>query len=211
MPFEFPLSNWNEKVLAVLKAIADNGGGGGGGGGGTIAAGENHIGEVGGRTSTAIADLITRPANATTYTGGSQLSINEAVPKILTFANAARIIAGSGYLIGAKLGISGTNSNLSCRLWLYNSLPTALADQSAFTLLEADFNSRIGYVDFASFVNGGSGSNCVESYATAVNLPFSAAAGSQNLYGQLIFTGSSSYSPSSGQRFRVSLLGVEQN
>lgn len=200
MPFEFPSTNQNGQILNAWKTLLDRWSG-------------DRL-PVSGTTVTAITDLITRPANTTAYTGGSQLIINETTAKILTFANAARIAAGSGYVIGAKLSVSGTNStNLGCRLWLYTSPPTAIADQAAFTLLESSFGIRIGYVDFTSFVSGGSGSDCIESYSNAViqNLPFSAASGLQNLYGQLVFTNSGNYSPGSNQRFRVALLGVEQN
>lgn len=159
-----------------------------------------------------ISDFYTRPSNTTAYTAGIKVAINESLPKNLIFTNAARVNGGSGYIVAAKLCVSGTNlANLACRLWLYNAAPIALADMAAFPLLESSFASRIGYVDFSSFVNGGTGSDCIESVGSiSQSLPFTTAPDSQNLFGALMFVGSSGYTPSSAQRFRLS-INVEQN
>src|SRR5688572_28049103 len=111
---------------------------------------EAHIGEVGGSTAVSSATF-TRPADTNAYAASDAVSNSTTAPVALTFTNVARVNAGSGYITTARLLKNGTTTaNANFRLYLFNTSPTAINDNAAFTLLWANRATCIGYIDFTS-------------------------------------------------------------
>ena len=100
----------------------------------SIAAGETHIGEVGGAGTTI--------SQTPTITGGAY-SANDAVGGLLTFANAARVSGGGGFITNIQIiDDSGQKPNLE--LWLFKVTFTAMTDNAAWAPSEADLENWVG-------------------------------------------------------------------
>jgi hypothetical protein len=172
--------------------------------GANASTGETHLGEVGGRL-VSVGVNFTRPSDTTAYAAKDAVSDSTSAPTILTFANFARIAAGSGYIVRANMMTDQTTLTARLRLHLFHTSVTAINDNAAFTLLYANRASRIGYIDFDPGVTEGAGSTASHSLNAITRLPFVCAAASRSVFGLLetldIFT------PASAQAFYVELIG----
>jgi hypothetical protein len=168
----------------------------------TGAAGENHLGEVGGR-SVLVSAAFARPADTSAYAALDAVSNSTSAPAVLTFTNLARIAQGSGYITKARLVTDQVGNTARFRLHLYHTAPTAINDNAALTLLWNARDKRIGHIDFDPLATEGSGSDAASALNAILRLPFNCAASDRNLYGLLqtkdIFT------PASGQNFFIEL------
>lgn len=172
-----------------------------------LIAAESHIGEFGGRTAILPVASFTRSTGTTQYTAQDVVG-PVTTPAVLTFAGAARIAGGSGYVTKVMIGKSTTGlTNASFRLWIYRVAPTAIADNSPWTLLRADWAKRIGYVDI-TLSTGGSGSDSAIGQDSSVRMPFQCASDSTSLYGVLL--AAAAYTPVDSELFDVEIT-VEQN
>jgi len=167
-----------------------------------LVASEAHVGEVGGK-GTVVAASFTRPANATPYASKDAVSDDTASPTVLTFTDIARVNAGTGYIVKARLMTDQATNVARFRLHLFNMAPTAINDNAAYTLLWANKEERIGYVDFDGCQTEGTGSDGANAMNDAVRLHFAAAAGARTLYGLL--ESLDAWTPASGQNFYVEL------
>lgn len=172
----------------------------------TLAASENHIGEVGGRTVVVSASF-TRPANTTAYAAKDVVSNSTSSPVVITFSNVSRISGGSGYITKVRLMTDQSTNVAAFRLHLFNTSPTAINDNDPFTLLWANRSSRVGYVDFDNMTTEGTGSDSATTLNKDIRLAFSAS-GSRDIFG--ILETNSVFTPASGQNFFIELT-VELN
>jgi len=171
----------------------------------SIAAGENHLGEVGGKmlfTST----TFTRPADTTAYAAKDAVGDSTSAPTVLSFTNAVRISGGTGYVVGARINTSQTTCVARFRLHLFRTTPTAINDNGAFTLLDANFATRLGYIDFAAMQTEGTGSTAANSQNATVRLPI--VCGATTLFGLL--ESLDAFTPASAQTFKFE-LAIEGN
>lgn len=125
-----------------------------------LAAGENHVGAVGGATVEATGTF-TRPNDSNAYAANDAVTTATSGALPCTVANAARVAAGSGVIMSARV-VKSTNAAAASglRLWLYNTVPgSAIADNAAFTIASAAKATRLGYIDLTTVVVG---SDCVE-------------------------------------------------
>jgi len=147
----------------------------------------------------------TRPSDTTAYAAEDAVNATGGVVTPLTFAvqDSIPINNGSSYLIKtARLTTnSTTTTNASFRLMLYDSVPTAYADNSPQPLVFGDKAKRLGYIDF-TLVTGGSGSDCAEAVVTDVNLAVRMQG--SVVYGILI--AKAAYVPTSAQQFYLELV-----
>ncbi len=93
----------------------------------TLAAGEAHLGEVGGR-SAVVSYNFNRPANTTPYASGGLVANSTTAASVtpLSWNAAARVAAGTGMVRRARLKTSSTSvANASFRLHLYATDPSA--------------------------------------------------------------------------------------
>lgn len=154
---------------------------------------------------------ITRPADTNVYAANDIVSNSTSSPTIITFSDAAAVIGGSGFVNKGRILIDSATALLGTifRLHLYHTAPTAINDNSPFTLLYANAGNRIGYIDFPALETGGTGSNA--SSALWIDLPigFKCPDNSKDLFGLLMVKTAGS-APSSAQKIKI-FLGIEQH
>lgn len=94
--------------------------------GGVIAAGENHIGAVGGHTAVAAASQFTRPGDTTPYSSGDLIANNTTAANVTPLQfTVARVAAGGGSIVRGRLKTDATTWGAGAiRLHLYRALPT---------------------------------------------------------------------------------------
>lgn len=163
------------------------------------AAGENHIGEVGGNTVVA-GGSITRQANTTAYASGQHIAAASAaaIPCAV-----ARKNAGTGVIAGVRISKSGTSlTNASFRVHLFKTAPGTLpADAATFAGGVSGVAAvALGYVDITmdqQYSDGAKGFASIQAKA------FDAAAGSQNIYA--LIEARAAYTPVSAEVFTVAL------
>jgi hypothetical protein len=157
---------------------------------------------------------LTRPANTTAYAAGDAVSNSASAPVPLTFANAVRESGGVGVVVSATIA---TNSNESTKpdleLWLFDTIPTAINDNAAFVVSDADILNVVGVFAFATSswrqATAGTGGTSFAQGAWLASTPppmFRLAAGTA-LYGLLVVR--NAYTPISGEVFHIK-LGISQ-
>jgi hypothetical protein len=172
-----------------------------------LPAGENHVGEVGGRT-TSVEVTLTRPADTTAYSVNDAVTNATSSASAIEFASAVRVSAGSGVIVNWMLTKSTTTTtNATFRLWLYKSSPSSVPnDNAAFSQLWANRSARIGYVDFTTAI---AGSDCVDYFGVPVFTQQIVKLGSgTSLYGILQALGA--YAPGNAEQFLFK-VGVLQD
>ena len=176
-----------------------------------LPAGETHIGEVGGNTIT-VGIEFTRPADTAIYAAKDVVCNSVGAPAALVFTNVARVVAGSGYIVKARLMTDQVACVARFRLHLFNTTPAPIADNALYTLLYANTAARIGHFDFPAMQTEGAGSTA----ANAILVPnmsnlvmaYVAGGATRNLFG--ILTTLDVFTPASGQKFYV-VLSAENN
>lgn len=171
------------------------------------AAGENHIGQVGGHIATPASNTITRPADTTAYASGDLVANSTTAGSVTPFSwtTAARVAAGSFMVRRVRLKKSTTVTTLaSFRLHLYASSPTcANGDNGAWSTTESGY---LGSFDLdASGSNGRAFSDAVgiigvPVVGTEVNVSLGSG---QTIYGLL--EARAAYVPGSAETFIISL------
>jgi hypothetical protein len=163
------------------------------------AAGENHLGEVGGSSVVAIGSL-TRQANTTAYGANTAVQASPAAPIALTVA---RKTAGTGRLSRLRLSKSGTSlTNAYFRVHLFKAAPSTLpSDAAAFVPSGAlDYIGAFPVTMTRTFTDGAKGIGTPE---VGGAITFDAAAGSTSLYALIEAT--AAYTPVSGEMFTIAL------
>lgn len=147
-----------------------------------LAAGENHIGSIGGNTFTL---AVTQTTNASAYEAG------DAVGGKITITSAMRTSGGTGVLQSIHL-IDKGNQKAAMELLIFDSDPTAatITDDTAF-VYSTDISKQIARIPIAA-----SDYVTLNSIATASLGGLSRivkASGSANLYAALVTTGTPTY------------------
>lgn len=172
-----------------------------------LAAGEAHIGNIGGSTVLATA-AFTRPADTTAYAAKDAVSNSTSAPIVLTFTGLGRVVGGSGYITKARLLTDQAANVAQYRLHLFNVAPTAINDNSAYTLLWANRTSRISMIDIGPLGTEGTGSDAANGLNSDIRLAYKCAAADTALYGLLETL--IAFTPASAQNLFVELT-AEQN
>lgn len=118
--------------------------------------------------SVTLSTSYTRPADTTAYTANDALADSTSAPAYLTFGSNSLGSAGpkQGWLVGARC-VDGCNATTlpQLRLFLFSSAPTAVNDNAAFTLTDANLNACVAVLTFNSFIAGddtsGAGGNAI--------------------------------------------------
>lgn len=170
-----------------------------------VAAGEAHIGEVGGNM-VRVAVEFTRPADTTDYAIGDVVSNNTTTTTPMTFANFARVSGGTGYITGARLETDKKSIVPAFRVHLFNAAPTVAADNAAWKELYADASKLIGSFDFAAMATGADTTNSTMSKTENMGLriPFIAVASRSIL---AVLETLTVFSPANAQKFLLTLWG----
>jgi len=138
---------------------------------------------------------------------GAGTGTGTAIP-LTTFTSVLPVNAGDGYIVAVRASTNSNSFSTALRLHLYKTIPTLLVtDNGQFTILNADFTFRIGYVDLSGWTTGGTGSDssvCFGSFPGAgVTLPLELGSGSTSIFG--IVEARAGFSANTGQIFNISL------
>lgn len=150
-----------------------------------------------------IATEVTRPADTTAYAALDVVSDSTSAPTVITFTNVARVNNGNGYVVKARLMSDQTTLTSRLRLHLFHTAPTAINDNSPYTLLYANRANRIGYCDFPAVATEGTGSTAASANIADLRIAFVCAAADRNIYAFLETR--DAFTPASGQKFYLEL------
>lgn len=174
-----------------------------------LAAGEAHIGSVGGHAKTIQASF-TRPNDTTTYGGGDVVSNSTSAPAVITFSGAARASGGSGVLLGASV-VDSANQTLAgvFELWVFHTAPTPTNDNAAITFTDAELLNLVAIVpintNYVGLATAGAGGNRVYD-SDRVDKSF-VCVGSANLFGVLVVR--NAYVPVAQEIFSINLYVLQ--
>lgn len=144
---------------------------------------------------------ITRPDNTTAYTAGDVFGTSPATN--IEFANAYPEEGQHIYIVGAKIiynSSSAIASMDSFTLHLFNSAPTAIADNTAWSLVTADKDKYLGSIEIDLPSDLG---DVLVSFLDNINIKRKLADESTTLYGQLVTNGG--FTPGSEDVLDISL------
>lgn len=129
------------------------------------------------RRADTITTTITRPADTTAYAANDVWADSTSSPTTggFTFSSAARASGGSGLITDVVIVNSGAAA-LSGELWIFDDSVTAVNDNAAFALSDADAAKLVGVIPFLTEAQPSNG----VAYLNNVNLQFKAV-GSANL------------------------------
>jgi hypothetical protein len=141
----------------------------------------------------------TRPADTTAYTASDTISNSTSSPSLLTFTTNTPT---QGYITRVRLMSNNVAmTGVLFRLHLYNLVPTAINDNSPFTLLYTNASKKIGVIDLPSTVTEGTGSDSIRTQNITDRIPFINTG--SIIYG--ILETLTAFTPTSAQQFYVEL------
>lgn len=101
---------------------------------------------------------ITRPADTTAYAANDALANSTSAPTTggFTLSSVARASGGSGIIIDAVLTMSTAPATaLIGEIWLFNEAVTAINDNAAWAISDADVLKLVGIIPFTTIKSGG--------------------------------------------------------
>jgi len=176
----------------------------------SIAAGETHIGSVGGNMAKVSVEM-TRPADTTAYGVGDVVSNSTVTTTLMEFANLTRVNAGSGYLVRVNLFTDKKSIVPRMRIHLFNvNTPTVAVDNAQMKLLYADAAKYIGFIDLPAMTTPVDTANSTWSYADNDTLrkAVMSAIGSRSIFAMM--EALDAFTPASAQKFTLSIT-LENN
>lgn len=158
-----------------------------------------------------VTTTVTRPADTTAYVANDTWADSASAPTAGGFALTGAARAGGGSGIITDLVVVSSNDPttlLQGEVWIFDSAVTAVNDNAAFALADADAVKLVGVVPFALVTTtGGSGTN---SYAEAANLALGfSASGAANL--RFLIKVKNAYTPASAEALTVRVKIVQTN
>ncbi len=173
----------------------------------SIAAGENHLGEVGGKMVKGSVEF-TRPADTTAYTAGDVVSDSASASTLMDFASFARTNGGGGYIVAARLLTDKKSTTPRMRVHLFNAAnPTVAADNAAHKEIYADASKRMGYFDLPAMSTPVDTTNSDQSRSIDMNLRFPFVTGGSTRSVYALLEALDAFTPASGEKFTLVLTG----
>ena len=119
-----------------------------------------------------VSTTITRPADTTAYAANDALANSTSSPATggFTLANAARASGGSGVILDVVFSMS-TNAGtpLVGEIWVFDQSVTAINDNAAFAISDAEVQTLVGIIPFTTNKSGG---NNAAGHVPNLNIPF---------------------------------------
>lgn len=113
-----------------------------------LPAGTNVVGQTYG-SATVITTSVTRPNDTTAYTANDAWSDSTSAPSAITFSSVFRTSGGTALLTGVEVISSANKSTaLQGELWLFDTAPTVINDNSAFTITDAEYETKVAKIPF---------------------------------------------------------------
>jgi len=137
--------------------------------------------------------------------GNAAYTAGGTVQPYLRFADVVPSNGGSGSIVAVRLQVrNATVTAGTFRVRFYTAPVDQIADNAAFTLLDANKAKRIGYVDLTILTTEGAGSDSSEVVALlAQPLPFTCEAARADLFAQITTLGT--FTPAASDTFRLEL------
>lgn len=155
----------------------------------------------------AVSATITRPDNTTAYDAGDVVGTDPATN--MTFSNVLMMAEGALFMILSamlEIDVNAIPSGMNAfRLHLFNVAPTAIADNTAWALADADRSKYLGYISLDAPVDMG---GTLWSQTQNINFVGKLAAGSTTLYGMLETVGAYTPSAQTVKKITLNILGV---
>ena len=117
----------------------------------------------------------------------------------MTFAGAARVPGGTGYIQSAVL-VDALLASVAGELWMFDTIPTPPADSAAWTITDAFALGLVGIIPFSTYY--ASAVNSVSVY-TGMPIGFKCLAGSIDLYGCFVTRGAPAYAATGDISFKI--------
>ncbi len=175
--------------------------------GGSVAmlAGENHIGEVGGRT-TVVSACVTRPNDSASYVTGDMWANATTNGTLLRFPNCARKDNGSGVIVQVLCANSASLATQpQINLWLFDNVVTSPSDNAPFALTDVDIERTLGITELSTWFAGGSTLNSLAQVRN-VDIPFVCQSACNSLWGIPVVMNSCSPAAQQNLQFRLGIL-----
>ena len=163
----------------------------------------NGAAKVAGVGVVTITTSYTRPADTTAYAASDAMSNSTSSPSVLTFTSLASASGKSGII--TDLFVSSTAAAaMSGELWLFDTSPTAINDNAAFALNDADAQKAIAKIPFTTSVDA---TNNAVAHVSNLGIGYTGS-GSANIYGLVRVT--QAYTPANAEvvQFRLKALQV---
>ena len=152
---------------------------------------------------------LTRPADTTAYEVNDAVSNSTSAPTSIEIVNAARMLGGSFYIVGALLETDQVACGAAMRVHLFTTAIATVNDNAAYTQLWTNrAPTRAVYLDFPAFSTEGSGSTSAISLWTGTPLLCICNAASSSIFPR--FVTKTIFTPASAQNFQLTLM-VDKN
>lgn len=106
-----------------------------------------------------VSAMITRPADTTAYASGDAFANSTSAPTAggFTLTSVARASGGSGIILGAVISMSGPNAGapINGELWIFDQAVTAINDNAAFAISDAEAQTLVALIPFTANRSGG--------------------------------------------------------
>lgn len=169
-----------------------------------LLAGENHIGSVGGHTVQQ-AFSFNRPSDTTAYSANDAVTDSTSATTPLSW-QLARTSGGGVTLKRFRLATNNASMAARLRLWLYRSSPASPPNDNAlFQQSWGNVATRIGYVDFLTYVTGSGVTDYFGTFVLDNSVPVVPSA--QTIYG--ILQTLDAFTPASGQTFNAYITAYQ--
>ena len=177
--------------------------------GGSIAslAGENHIGEIGGRT-TVVTACFPRDANTTQYAIGDMWASGSTNGTLVRLPGCARKNNGSGVIDRIVLIDSASQATMpQLYLYIFDNVITSPSDNAPFPLTDAEAETIIGVIPVTSWYPGGSALNAI-SVVSNLTIPFVCQSACNSLWAIPVLQ--NTYTPTSAENL-TARIGILQD
>lgn len=99
---------------------------------------------------TTVTVSVTRPADTNAYAANDAWSSSTSAPAAITFSNVFRQSGGSAIIIGLVVIDSANQTTLlQGELWLFDTAPTVINDNAAFTITDAEYATVVAKIPFS--------------------------------------------------------------
>ena len=144
-----------------------------------------------------------RPADTTQYAIGDAISDSTSAPTVLTFSDVGTDFAQFFTLDFVIVTTTAKQSTLpQINLWLFDAAPTAVNDNAAFALSDAENDSVLRVVELTSVYSATNNAR-LENFACESLLRMGST--TKNLYGALV--AANTYTPVASETFNVTIGG----
>lgn len=154
-----------------------------------------------------VATDVTRPADTAVYAAGDAISNSTSAPTAggFTLTSAARASGGSGIITDVTVCSSNDPATrLAGEIWLYNQAVTAVNDNAAMAVSDAEIKTCVGVIPFSLFDAGNNGF----AHIIGVNMMFTCV-GTANL--RFLLRARNAYTPASGEVITVTTKIIQLN